>query len=128
VQLAGQLRLTRKRKKITEYKRWIWWQQYMKFGADSAYEIYSCADYEKLRDLALNGPTSEEEREVGEILVKLSALGYACKDKKGAVSLITLAGRTDKSWREPDFLLGWFNFPGDESVRHFKQAIEKDSS
>ena len=120
--------LTRKRKKITEYKRWIWWQQYMKFGTDSAYEIYSCADYEKLRDLALGGPAPEEHREVAEILVKLSTLAYACKDKEGSVSLIKLAGKIDKSWGEPDFLLGWFNLPSDESVHYFNQAIEKDSS
>jgi hypothetical protein len=119
--------LTRKRKKISGHDRWIWWQ-YMKYGMESAYKTYTCVDYEKLRDLALSGPAPEEEREVGETLVKLSALGYACKDKEGAVSLIKLAGKTDKSWGEPDFLLGWFNLPGDESVHYFKQAIEKDSS
>jgi len=89
--------LTRKRKKITEHDRWIWWQ-YMKYGMESAYKIYTCADYEKLRDLALSGPAPEEGRENCETLVKLSALGYACKDEEGAVKLIKLAGKTDKSW------------------------------
>jgi hypothetical protein len=119
--------LTRKRNKITEHTRWVWWE-FMKYGIESAYKIYSCLDYEKLRDLVLVGPKPDEKREIAKALVKLSALGYSCKDKEGTLKLVELAGATDKTWGEPDYLMGWFSLPSEESVSYFKQAIEKDSS
>jgi len=119
--------LTRKRKRFTDHTRWDWWE-FMKLGIESAYKMYSCVDYEKLRDLILDGPEPDENREIAKLLIKLSALGYSCKDKKGTLKLVELAGATDKTWGEPDYLIGWFNLPSEDSVRYFKQAIEKDPS
>ncbi len=116
--------LSRKRKKHGDNPNW----DIMDYAIKSATKLNRRSDYEKLYQLAIASPDSVEGREVGKIILRLAMWAHTFKDREGVVELVNLASHTDKTWGEPDFLMGWFNMPSDESINYFRQAIEKDES
>lgn len=105
----------------------IWWEVF-RYATLSAAKLQGKSEYCHLGELLENGYDLINERIVAETLVKLSMLAFYFHDKVGMVKYAELAAHSDNSWGEPDFLLGWYQLPSDDSVSFLKKAIKKDKS
>jgi len=108
--------------------QWQWWE-FMKLAIDAGVKLNNEPDYEAVKQYALTGDHTPSGREAAKYYLRLSMLGFNFNDKK-IVDLAEMALKSDESWGEPEFMLGWYMLKEDidAAIPHFKIAIEKDAS
>jgi hypothetical protein len=104
-----------------------WWQ-FMKHGVDSASHINDENLREKLVTYANAGIAPFEGYAVAYSYLEFSRWKYYAQNYDEAIKYAEVAAIADKTWAEPDFILGWYGLVLNMGKAEEKliQAIEKD--
>lgn len=105
-----------------------WWQ-FMKFGVDSASHINNEHLREKLVTYANAGIEPFEGYDVAYSYLAFSRWKYLDQNYDEAIKYAEIAATADKTWAEPDFILGWYGLVlgNGKAEDHLIRAVEKDS-
>jgi len=104
----------------------VWWE-FLRISVECGKKINKTSDYELLKNYALRGPKPIEGRKIAVTMLQLSKWGYDAGDFKGSIEFARMASVADENWGDPDFVIGWYLLPKQESIFYFKSAIKKDS-
>lgn len=117
-----------KKSKITPYMDHHHWWRFMKHGVDSAKHIEIEELRNKLVDYANTGIEPYEGYDVAYSYLEFSRWMYQLEDYSAAIKYAEVASTADKTWADPDFILGWYSLllGKGKAVEHLSRAIEKD--
>ncbi len=104
-----------------------WWS-FMKYGVDSAKCIENEELREKLIEYANTGIEPFEGYDVAYSYLEFSRWKYHADSYEEAVKYAEVASRSDSTWAEPDFILGWYGLllSTGNAEEHLGRAVEKD--
>ena len=104
-----------------------WWS-FMKYGVDSAKYIENEELREKLIEYANTGIEPFEGYDVAYSYLEFSKWKHHSKSYEVAIKYAEVASRSDSTWAEPDFILGWYGLllGTGNAEEHLDKAVEKD--
>lgn len=104
-----------------------WWG-FMKHGVDSARYVENDELRKKLIEYAEAGIEPYEGYDVAYSYLEFSRWMYQAEEYDSAVKYAEIASAADKTWAEPDFILGWYALllSRGSAEEHLSKAIEKD--
>jgi len=104
-----------------------WWS-FMQLGVESATHTENQMHKDKLIDFANSGIEPFEGYNVAYSYLEFSKWSHLNNDTNTAIKYVKKALKADKTWGEPDFILGWYAllFGMDNAELYLSQAIEKD--
>jgi len=104
-----------------------WWQ-FMKYGVDSASHMNNENLREKLVTYANAGIAPFEGYDVAYSYLEFSRWRYYAHNYDEAIKYAEVAAVADKTWAEPDFILGWYGLVlnNGNAEKMLIRAVEKD--
>ncbi len=105
-----------------------WWS-FMRHATESAGQTDDSMLKEKLITLAEKGIKPFEGIYVAKSFLEFSRWSYRAEIYDKAIKYAEIAADADKTWAEPDFLLGWYGLvlSTGNAESYLSQAIEKDA-
>ena len=100
----------------------------MKHGVYSANHVEADTYRKKLIDIGNNGLEPYEGYFVAYSYLEFSRWMYRFGDYEKAIRFAHIASKADRTWAEPDFILGWYGLllSRGNAEEHLSNAIKKD--
>ncbi len=104
-----------------------WWS-FVKYGVDSAKYTEDIEHRNILIKYATSGIEPFEGYDVAYSYLEFSRWQYQKQDQENAIKYAKIASKADRTWAEPDFILGWYSliFSSGNAEEHLCHAIDKD--